>query len=336
MRRGPYGGHMQRREFITLLGGTVAAWPLAAHAQQSAIPVVGFINAASAKNYTRQLAAFLKGLSEAGYVDGRNVAIEYRWADDQHDRLPAMAADLLHRHVAVIAATTTPAALAAKAATTTIPIVFELGSDPVRLGLVASLSRPGGNVTGATQANVEATPKRLELLHELIPTARIMALLVDPTDAANAETTVREVRAAARAFGLELHVLNASNEDDFDAVFAKLIQLRAGGLVIGGGSFFASHPTQLAARTVRHAVPAISPYREFAVAGGLLSYGTDHTDAYRLAGNYTGRILKGDKPADLPVQQANKTELYINLKTAKALGLTVPEGLLNAADEVIE
>src|SRR5262245_23162847 len=326
---------MRRREFITLVGG-LAAWPLAVRAQQPAMPVVGFINAAAAQSYKQQLSAFLKGLSEAGYVDGRNVAIEYRWAEGQIDRLPAMVADLVHRHVAVIAASTTPAALAAKAATTTIPIVFELGSDPVQLGLVSICSLPGVNVTGAAQSNVEVAPKRLELLHELAPTARIMALLVNPADAANAETTVREVRAAARAFGLELHVLNASNEDDFDAVFAKLIQLRAGGLVIGGGTLFASRSERLAALALHHAVPAISYGREFVVAGGLLSYGSDIGEAYRLAGIYTGRILKGDKPADLPVQQANKTELYINLKTAKTLGLTVPEGLLNAADEVIE
>jgi putative ABC transport system substrate-binding protein len=328
---------VRRRDFIKIaIAGSTVAWPLAMRAQQPAMPVVGFINAAAAQSYKQQLSDFLKGLSEAGYVDGRNVAIEYRWAEGQIDRLPAMVADLVHRHVAVIAATTTPAALAAKAATTTIPIVFELGSDPVQLGLVASFSRPGGNVTGAAQSNVEVAPKRLELLHELAPTARIMALLVNPADAANAETAVREVRAAARAFGLELHVLNASNEDDFDSVFAKLIQLRAGGLVIGGGTLFAGRSERLAALALHHAVPAISYGREFTVAGGLLSYGSDIGEAYRLAGIYTGRILKGDKPADLPVQQANKTELYINLKTAKALGLTVPQGLLNAADEVIE
>jgi len=327
---------VRRRDFIKVVAGSTAIWPLAARAQQPAMPVVGFLNAASAQVYTRQLAAFLKGLSETGYVDGRNVTIEYRWAEGHNDRLPAMAADLVRRQVTVIAATTTPAALAAKAATTTIPIVFELGTDPVRLGLVASFSRPGGNVTGATQANLEAAPKQLELLHGLVPTASVMALLVNPANAPVTETTVREVPAAARAFGLELHVLNASNEDDFDAVFAKLIQLRAGGLVIGGGPLFASRSERLAALTVRHAVPAVSPYREFAVAGGLLSYGTDVGEAYRLAGIYTGRILKGDKPADLPVQRATKVELYINLKTAKALGLTVPEGLLNAADKVIE
>ena len=250
------GSAMRRREFITIVGSAAASWPLAAYAQQPAIPVVGFINAASAQNYTRQLRAFLKGLGEAGLVDGQNMKIEYRWAEGQNDRLPAMAADLVNRRVAVIAATSTPAALAAKAATTTIPIVFELGADPVELGLVASLSRPAGNVTGVFQWNIEVAPKRLELLHELLPTARVMALLVDPTDPTNAKTTVSEVTAAAKTFGLQLHVLNASNENDFTGVFAKLIQLGAGGLVVGGGAFFVSHEKQLAALTVRHAVPA--------------------------------------------------------------------------------
>ena len=300
------------------------------------MPVIGFINADFPKGHARELATFLKGLGEAGYVDGDNVAIEYRWAEGQNDRLPAMATDLVHRHVNVIAATTTSAALAAKDATTTIPIVFELGSDPVRLGLVASLSRPGGNVTGVTQGNVEVAPKRLELLHELVQTASVVALLVNPAEPALAETDTKEVQAAARTLGLELHVLNASSEGDFDAVFAKLIQLRAGGLVIGGGSFFASQRTQLAALTVRHAVPAIFEHREFAAAGGLLTYGSDIGEAYRLAGIYTGRILKGDKPADLPVQQATKVELYINLKTAKALGLSVPPSMQARADEMIE
>jgi ABC-type uncharacterized transport system substrate-binding protein len=327
---------MRRREFITILGGVAVVWPLAASAQQTAMPVVGFVNAASAKNYMTQLAAFLKGLRETGYVDGQNVAIEYRWAEGQNDRLPAMVADLVRRQVAVIAATTTPAALAAKAATTTIPIVFELGSDPVRLGLVESLSRPGGNVTGVTQTNVEIAPKRLQLLHEVVPTASIVGLLVDPAYPTVAETITKEVQAAARTLGLELHVLNASTERDFDGVFAKLIQLRAGGLVIGGGAFFASQRTQLAALTVRHAVPAISLYREFAAAGGLLGYGADLAEAYRLTGNYTGRVLKGEKPADLPVQQATKVELYINLKTAQTLGLTIPNTLIGRADEVFE
>jgi putative ABC transport system substrate-binding protein len=327
---------MKRREFITLLGGAAIIWPLVARAQQPALPMVGFINPASPQSYARPLSAFLKGLGETGYVDGHNVAIEYRWAEGRNDRLPAMVADLVHRQVAVIAATSTSAALAAKAANTTIPIVFEMGDDPVRLGLVASLNQPGGNVTGVTQTNVEVAPKRLQLLHEVIPTARVMVLLVNPADPALAEMTTKEVQAAARTLGLELHVLNASTERDFDAVFAKLIQLRAGGLVIGGGPFLISRSEQLAALAARHAVPTIFQYREFAVAGGLLSYGSDITDSYRLAGVYTGRILKGDKPADLPVQQATKVEMIINLKTAKALGINVPNTLIGRADEVIE
>jgi putative ABC transport system substrate-binding protein len=325
-----------RREFITLLGGVAAAWPLAARAAQPPVPVIGFINPASAQSYAGQLSAFIKGLSEAGYVEGHNVAIEYRWAGGQYDRLPALVADLVHRQVAVIAATSTPAALAAKAATTTIPIVFEMADDPLRLGLVASLNRPGGNVTGVTQTNAEVAPKRLQLLHELVPTASVMALLVNPTDASLAETTTKKVQAAADTLGLELHVLNASTERDFDGVFAKLIQLRAGGLVISPGVFFTSRSEQLAALTLRHAVPTIFQYREFAVAGGLLSYGSDNRDSYRLAGVYTGRILNGDKPADLPVQQATKVEMILNLKTAKALGINVPNTLVGRADEVIE
>jgi len=327
---------MRRREFIKLIASGATAWPPVAWAQQPAMPVVGFINSASAQNYTRQLEAFLKGLRESGFVDGRNVAVEYRWAEGQNDRLPAMAADLVHRQVAVIAATSTPAVVAAKAATTTIPIIFELGSDAVELGLVASLSRPGGNVTGVTTSNIEVAPKRLELLHELLPTASVMALLVDPTDPANAKTTVSEVTAAAKTFGLQLHILNASNENDFTGVFAKLIQWGADGLVVGGGQFFTSNREQLGVLTLRHAVPAASYNREFAAAGGLLSYGSDIKDAYRLTGIYTGRILRGEKPAELPVQQATKVELYINLKTAKALGLTIPLSLLGRADEVIE
>jgi len=327
---------MRRREFISLIGSVAATWPLAARAQQPAMPVIGFINVARAKGYAPLLSAFLKGLSETGYVDGRNVAIEYRWAEEQSDRLPALVADLVHRQVAVIAATSTPAALAAKAATKRIPIVFTTASDPVKLGLVASLNQPGGNVTGVTQTNTEITPKRLQILHELAPTASVIALLVNPANPALSATNIKELQAAARALGLELHVLNASTERDFDGAFAKLIELRAGGLVIAGDPFFTSRIEQLAALTVRHAVPANYHNRDFAMAGGLLSYGTDYRETYRLAGNYTGRVLKGDKPADLPVQQATKVELIINLKTAKALGLNIPNTLIGRADELIE
>jgi putative ABC transport system substrate-binding protein len=295
--------------------------------------VVGFLNNAWPD---ARVAAFRQGLKESGYVEGQNVAIEYRWAEGQNDRLPAMAADLVRRQVAVIAATTTPAALAAKAATTTIPIVFETASDPVGLGLVTSLNRPGGNVTGVTQTNVEVAPKRLELLHELVPTAGVMALLVDPTDPVLAETQSNELQAAAHTFGLRLQVLNVGTDRDLDAAFAKLIQSRVGGLVIGTGASFISRLEQLAALTLRHAVPAIAQWREFAVAGGLLSYGAHTSDSYRLAGGYTGRILRGDKPANLPVQQVSKVELVINLKTAKALGISVPLALSGRADEVIE
>ncbi len=327
---------MRRREFITLLGGA-AIWPLAARAQQQAMPVIGFINAASAQGYARHLSAFLKGLGETGYVEGHNVAIEYHWAEGRNDRLPAMVADLVHRQVAVIAATSTPAALAAKSATTTIPIVFETGGDPIGLGLVASLNRPGGNVTGVTQTNVEVAPKRLELLHELVPTATAIALLVNPANPALAEPTTKALKAAARTLGLELHVLNASTEREFDAVFAKLVQLGAGGLVIGPDPFFASRSEQLAALTVRHVVPAVFEGESFAAAGGLISYGGNVADSYHLAGIYTGRVLKGDKPADLPVQQATtRVELVINLKTARALGINVPNTLIGRADEVIE
>ena len=327
---------MKRRAFITLLGGSVATWSNAARAQQQPMPVIGFLNVESADGYRPMADAFRQGLKESGYVAGQNVEIKYRWAEGRRDRLPALAADLVHRQVTVIAATTTPAALAAKAATTTIPIVFEVGGDPVRLGLVQSLNRPGGNVTGVTQLAVEVAPKRLELLHEMVPTATVMALLINPADPALVERQPIGFLSAARALGVELLVLNASTERDFDAVFAKLDQLRAGGLAIGTDAFLNSRSEQLAALTVHHAVPAVYRGREFAAAGGLLSYGASLTEAYRLAGIYTGRIVKGDRPADLPVQQSTKVELVINLKTAKALSLTVPLPLIGRADEVIE
>jgi len=327
---------VKRREFITLIGGAAVAWPLAARAQQSAIPVIGFLNGASLDGYRPMVAAFRRGLQESGYVEGQNVAIEYRWADDQIDRLPALAAELVQQKVTVIVAGGTPAALAAKAATTTIPIVFEIGGDPIRLGLVASLNRPGGNVTGATQLTTEVAPKRVELLHELVPSASVIALLINPTVRAIAEPVSRTSEAAAHTLGLDLHVLNATTERDLDAVFANLIQLRAGGLVIGSGAFFATRSEQLAALAVRHAVPAVSFVRRFVAAGGLASYSGNVSDTYRLAGVNTGRILKGEKPGELPVQQTTKVEMFLNLRTAKALGITVPLPLLGRADEVIE
>jgi len=327
---------MRRRELITLLGGA-AAWPLAARAQQAAMPVIGFINGGFAEGYTTERAAFLSGLDEAGYVDGRNVTIEYRWAEGQTDRLPTLANDLVQRQVAVIAATSTPAALAAKAATKTIPIVFETGADPVQLGLVASLNEPGSNITGITQTNLEVSPKRLELLHEIMPAARVMALLVNPRNPAVAEATTNQMQAAARMLGLDLQVLHASNDDEVEAAFAKAAQMHTSAVVMSAGDpFFTSQARPLAALAVRYAMPAVGPGRDFAAAGGLVAYGADINDAYRLAGSYTGRILKGEKPANLPVQQATKVELIINLKAAKALGLTVSLPLLGRADEVIE
>lgn len=324
---------MRRREFIAGLGA--AAWPLVARAQQAtAMPVIGFLHSGSSNLYARLVYAFRDGLNEAGYIEGRNTAIEYRWADGKYDRLPTFAADLVLRQVAVIVANS-PAIPAAKAATTTIPIIFQTGSDPVASGLVASLSRPGGNLTGVSTMNVELTPKRLELLRELVPTATAIALLVNPTNP-NADIQSRDLKAAAVALRLQLHVLYASSERDFDTVFTTLAQLRVGGLVIAPDAFFISRSEQLAELTVRHALPAIFSYREFAAAGGLLSYGGSSTDQFRQAGIYAGRILKGERPADLPVQQVAKVELIVNLKTAKALGLTVPLPLLGRADEVIE
>jgi putative tryptophan/tyrosine transport system substrate-binding protein len=326
---------MRRRQFVTLLGGAAVAWPLAARAQQPPLPVIGYLNGGSPELRVGDLRAVRQGLSEQGYVEGRNLAVEFRWAEGQNDRLRALAADLVRRQVAVIVAGGTPSALAAKAATLTIPIVFDTGGDPVELGLVSSLNRPGGNLTGVTALNGEIGPKRLELLHELVPAARIIALLVNPTNP-NANALSREVQAAARTLGLDLHVLNASTERDFDPAFATLAQVQAGGLVIATDGYFIGQSEQLAAYVLRYRVPAIFAYHEFAAAGGLMSYGGSLTDQYRLLGVYTGRILKGESPADLPVQQSTKVELIINLKTAKALGLNVPITLLGRADDVIE
>jgi putative tryptophan/tyrosine transport system substrate-binding protein len=328
---------VKRREFITLLGGAVATWPLAARAQQAAMPVIGFLSTAPPRLYEHRLRPFREGLKEAGYVEGQNVEIDYRWAEAQDNQLPALAAELIQRRVAVIvAAGGTPSAVAAKAVTTTIPIVFGVAVDPVEVGLVASLNRPGGNVTGVTNLNVEVGPKRLEVLHELLPSVSDIAVLVNPASPAIAESFVRGMQAAARTLGLKLHVLHASTERDFDTAFATLVQLRAGALVISPEILYNARIEQLAALTVRHAVPAIYQYRQFVAAGGLLSYGSDEREYYRQVGVYVGRILKGEKPGDLPVQQATKVELIINLKTAKALGLTVPTALLVRADEVIE
>jgi len=299
------------------------------------MPVIGYLAAGSPNSEARLHEAFLKGLWEAGYTDGKNVRIEYRWAENHYDRLPSMATDLVRQDVAVLAATTTPAARAAKAATGTIPIVFTMIADPVQIGLVASLNRPGGNVTGATMLGVEVGPKLLELLHGAVPSATTIALLVNPTNP-NAETQSKNTQEAARRLGLELHVLNASTERDFDAVFAKVRELRAGALLIGQDVFFNAESAQLGVLTVRHAIPAIFPLPEFAAAGGLMSYGASRGDAWHQAGIYVGRILKGEKPAELPVVQPTRFELTINLKTAKTLGLTVPPSLLTSADEVIE
>ena len=325
---------MKRREFITLLVGA-ALWPLAARAQQQAMPVVGFLNGSSPNGYGRFLSAFLQGLREAGYVEGRNVAIEYRWAEGQYDRLPALAADLVRRRVDVIAATSTPANRVAKEATTTIPIVFTTSSDPVELGLVASLSRPGSNVTGATTLNVEVGSKRLELLHEIVPPAAMIVELVNPNNP-NLETQLRNIQAAGHTVGRRILVLSARTQSEIDAAFARLVEQQAGGLLINTDAFFFSQRDQLIALAKRYAIPVIFDRREFAEAGGLMSYGGSVTDVYRLAGIYTGRILKGEKPADLPVQQSTRVELVINVKTARALGLTLPLSLLGRADEVIE
>jgi putative tryptophan/tyrosine transport system substrate-binding protein len=326
---------MRRRDFIKVIGGGVAAWPLAARAQQSTMPVVGFVNIGSAEGYAPQVSAFLKGLTEAGYVDGQNVAIEYRWANGQYDRLTALVDDLVRRRVSVIAATSTPANLVAKAATTTIPIVFTTGGDPVQLGLVASLGRPGGNVTGVTNVTVEVAPKRLELAHELVHQASVFGLLINPGNPL-AENVKRDSQAAALKLGLQLNVQHATTDAELDRAFTAFREMHVGAVVIGTDGFFNDHVEHLAALAIRNSVPAVYQYHQFVAAGGLASYGGSILDSYRLAGGYVGRILKGEKPADLPVQQASNIELLLNLKTAKTLGITVPQSVQNRADEVIE
>jgi len=328
---------MRRREVITLVGGAAAVWPLAAHAQQPAMPVIGLLSPASPDSFAHFMRAFRQGLKDSGYVEGENVAIDYRWAEGQYDRLPALAAELVRRPVAMIAATGGPSsALVAKAATTTIPIVFNVGEDPVRLGLVASLARPGGNLTGINFFSLELVAKRLGLMHELVPGATRIAVLVNPANPANAETTTRDVEAPARDIGLQIKVLRAASSSEINAAFATLVREQLDALFVGGDAFFTSRRVQLAVLAARHAVPAIYPQRDFPEAGGLMSYGASLADTYRQLGVYAGRILKGAKPADLPVEQASKFELVINAETAKALGIEVPPTLLARADEVIE
>ena len=326
---------MRRRDFIKGIAGSTVVWPLAARAQQLAMPVIGFLSGVSPGPFAQRLAAFRQGLNETGTIEGRNVEIEYRWAEDQYDRLPALTNDLIGRRVAVIVAYTDAAALAAKAATTTIPIVFLVGTDPVKLGLVASLNRPSGSITGVSWFGVDLVPKQLSLLHELVPNAAVVALLVD-RNIAYPDSQVSEVQAAARALGLQLVVLNARTASDIDMAFASVVRERAGALVVGAGAFLLSRRNQIIALAARHTIPAIYGFREYSADGGLVSYGNNIPDAFRQAGVITGRILKGDKPADLPIERTTKFELVINLKTAKALGLTVPRSLIAGADEVIQ
>src|SRR5258708_33032588 len=334
-REGSMTGHIGRREFITLLGGAAVVWPLAARAQQPAMPVIGFLNTASPGPYTARVRAFHQGLSETGYAEDRNVAIAYRWAEGQSERLPGLAAEVVAQRVAVITGANIAAALAARAMTTTIPIVFSISVDPVEVGLVASLNRPGGNITGATTLSAELGPKRLELLHEVIPTASKVAFLVNPT-APIAESLTRDMQEGARTLGLQLHILHASTEHDFDTVFATLSGVKAGALVISADPFFNSWSERLAQLASRYAIPAVFSYREFAAAGGLMSYGGSFTEAEELTCVRNWRLLHCQKAADLPVQQSTKVELFLDLKTAKALGITVPVPLLGRADEVIE
>jgi len=326
---------VRRRHFITLIGGAAAVWPRAARGQQAAMPVIGFLHGASFEGYKPMVTSFRQGLKEAGYVDGYNVAIEFRWAEGHYDQLPAMAADLVRRQVAVIVTGGTPAAFAAKEATSTIPTVISVGVDPVQLGLVGSLNRPGGNVTGTAVLTVELGAKKLEMLHELLPTAAAIALLVNPTNP-NVESETRVVQDAARLLGLHLRVLHASTESQIDAAFGAVVELRASALIVGVEPFLNDSRAQIVALAARYAVPAVYGVRDYVTAGGLMSYGTDLVDIYRQSGIYAGKILKGARPADLPVQQLTKVALVINLKTAKTLGLTIPTTLLGRADEVIE
>jgi putative tryptophan/tyrosine transport system substrate-binding protein len=330
-------GRLNRRKFICLLGGAAASWPLDTRAQQAGVPVVGYLDVGSPTGSAHFVAAFREGLSKTGHFEGRNITIEYRWTDGHNDRLRELAADLIRRQVTVIATPgSTAAALVVKAMTTTIPIIFTTGADPVAAGLVTTLNRPGGNVTGIATLNVEIGPKRLELLHEVIPSARILALLANPANPVLTDPLSRDSQAAARALSVQLHILHASNDSEIEAAFATLHALQAGGLVIGSDSYFNSRSTQLAALALQHSIPAVYQYRDYVAAGGLISYGGSLTDAFQLAGIYAGRVLNGEKPAELPVQQSTKVELIVNLKTARALGLTVPTALLVRADEVIE
>ena len=328
---------MKRREFITLVGGIATVWSVRGRAQQPPKSIIGFLGSELPDAWTGRLQELHRGLGELGFIEGQNLSIEYRWAQGRNERLPSMASDLARQQVKVIIAPgSTPAALAAQAATKTIPIVFEIASDPIELGLVSGLNKPGGNVTGVTTLNLEIGPKRLELLHSVIPSASVIGLLINPTNPRLAEQNIKSFQSAGKSFGIEMHVLHASTEDEFASAFEELKRIKAGGLLIAADPFFSSHVRQLAALSIRHAVPSVYQFREFAIAGGLLSYGTSFTQSFRTVGNYTGRILKGEKPADLPVQQATAVELIINQKTAEALGITVPQALISRADEVIE